>query len=337
VDSWSYDFLNRLKQEDRNPGTVATTTWTYDANGNRKTQNTGTYSYLAATNRLTTTPNGGISLDAAGNTTADGLGRSFSYNQTGQLSAVPSNGASYAYNHQRQRTRKTVGSQATVYHYDLAGNLLAETTAGGNLIRDYVYIDSTPIAKVEGGEMLTYIHTDHLSTPRLATNPQGQVVWRWEGTAFGETYPNEDVDGDGRPTTINLRFPGQYFDAESGLHYNWNRYYDPKVGRYVSSDPIGLKGGLNTYAYVGNNPLQWIDPLGLFNICVGPFCSGDVGGPPGTVFPVYPPPGAGYEYPPRPPSPGIPLPPCFPNCPPEPPCWPNCPPPEWPKPPKPCI
>lgn len=263
VDSWSYDVLNRLKQENRNPGTAVTTLWTYDANGNRKTQNTGTYSYLAASNRLTTTPNGGITLDAAGNTTADGLGRSFQYNQAGQLSAVPSSGASYAYNHQRQRSRKIVGSEATVYHYDLAGNLLAETRVDGSLLRDYVYLDSTPIAKIEAGETLAYLHTDHLNTPRLATNPQGQIVWRWEGTAFGESFPKEDVDGDGKLTTINLRFPGQYYDQETGLHYNWMRYYDPKSGRYITSDPIGLDGGLNTYAYVGSNPLFWIDPDGL--------------------------------------------------------------------------
>jgi len=112
-------------------------------------------------------------------------------------------------------------------------------------------------------DTLTYLHTDHLDTPRLATDPTGTAVWRWDGGAFGETVPNNDPDGDGNLTTVNLRYPGQYFDQETGLHYNWNRYYDPKMGRYITSDPIGLQGGLNTYAYVENNPLRRIGPDGL--------------------------------------------------------------------------
>ena len=78
--------------------------------------------------------------------------------------------------------------------------------------------------------------------------------------------PNEDVDQDNQLTTIDLRFSGQIYDAESGLYYNYYRYYDPQLGRYVTSDPIGLNGGINTFAYVGGNPVGLVDPLGL---CAG--------------------------------------------------------------------
>ncbi len=108
-----------------------------------------------------------------------------------------------------------------------------------------------------------YLHSDHLGTPRVATNQADRVVWRWQGDAFGNTAAESDVDSDGQAANINLRFAGQYFDAETGLHYNYFRYYDPSTGRYITSDPIGLNGGLSTYAYVGDNPLIYTDPRGL--------------------------------------------------------------------------
>ena len=81
----------------------------------------------------------------------------------------------------------------------------------------------------------------------LATNAQGTIVWRWEGKAFGDTAPNQDADGDAQTTVVNLCYPGQYADAETGLFYNWNRYYEPKTGRYITSEPIGIAGGLNSF------------------------------------------------------------------------------------------
>jgi RHS repeat-associated protein len=123
-----------------------------------------------------------------------------------------------------------------------------------------------PVAMVDypdGIERVTYLHADHLNTPRYGTNQTGEVVWQWQSDAFGNGLPNEDSDGDGVSVKVNLRFPGQYYDSESGLHYNWNRYYDPAIGRYITSDPIGLEGGLNTFAYVGGNPVGFIDPNGL--------------------------------------------------------------------------
>jgi RHS repeat-associated protein len=114
---------------------------------------------------------------------------------------------------------------------------------------------------------LVYLHPDHLDTPRLASTDR--VVWSWISDAYGDAAPNEDVDGDGVITRIPLRFPGQFHDARTQLNYNYLRDYDPKSGRYVESDPIGLKGGLNTYGYVLGNPIKFIDPLGLAPIFSG--------------------------------------------------------------------
>jgi RHS repeat-associated protein len=126
---------------------------------------------------------------------------------------------------------------------------------------------SPPVAiTVTGsGPIVVYLHGDHLGTPRVATNEANVVVWRNLPTAepFGMALPEEDPDGDGRATVINLRFPGQYFDRETQLHYNYFRDYDPGTGRYVQSDPVGLAGGINTYSYVSSDPLRFIDPLGL--------------------------------------------------------------------------
>jgi RHS repeat-associated protein len=80
---------------------------------------------------------------------------------------------------------------------------------------------------------------------------------------FGVGFPNEDVDGNGVKFTYNLRFPGQYYDAETNNFYNYFRDYDPSLGRYAQSDPIGLRGGINTYAYVRSKPTGAIDPFGL--------------------------------------------------------------------------
>ena len=127
------------------------------------------------------------------------------------------------------------------------------------MTRDYAWINSVPIAQWTGGGPVAplYVHADHLGTPRLGTGSAGSVAWRWDSTAFGTGAPSGSV-------IFNLRLPGQYYDAETGLHQNWMRSYDPATGRYVQSDPIGLNGGINTYAYVNGNPLMYMDPMGLF-------------------------------------------------------------------------
>lgn len=107
------------------------------------------------------------------------------------------------------------------------------------------------------------VHSDHLGTPTKLTDSAKRVVWSATNRGFGEGIYNTDPDADGRKVDMPLRYPGQYFDKESGLHYNYFRYYDPTVGRYITSDPIGLAGGVNTYGYAGGNPLLYVDPWGL--------------------------------------------------------------------------
>jgi len=108
------------------------------------------------------------------------------------------------------------------------------------------------------------VHPDHLGTPRVVVDAAGVTVWRWDNLEpFGLTGPQPDPDGNGQAFVFNLRFAGQYFDAESGLFHNRHRDYDSASGRYVQADPIGLAGGISLYSYVGANPLGFVDPLGL--------------------------------------------------------------------------
>ena len=260
-----YDTRDRLITDLLTDG--STSGFDYDLNDNRLLRSGDvqeTYVYTAGSNRIKR-------LESQSSSVAlPSVDREFVYNDANRLKEVWDAGTltgSYIYNAQGQRTRKTTDQGTTVYHYDLQeGLLIAETQADGSLIREYIWKGGEPIAQIEvsgGVEILVYLHTDHLMTPRLATDVSGVVVWRWEGEAFGESATQEDPDGNGVLTRVNLRFPGQYFDSESGLVQNWFREYDPTTGRYIESDPIGLDGGVNTYNYSENNSIRYIDPYGL--------------------------------------------------------------------------
>ncbi|MGZ0713712.1 RHS repeat-associated core domain-containing protein, partial [Pseudomonas palleroniana] len=117
---------------------------------------------------------------------------------------------------------------------------------------------------------------DHLGTPQELTDNEGEIVWSAHYRAYGE-IARLDVGKIDNP----LRFQGQYFDAESGLHYNRYRYYNPDIGRYLTPDPVKLAGGINAYQYVPN-PTGWVDPLGLSTCPGGDGCKE----PSGTVSPT---------------------------------------------------
>ncbi|WP_157672192.1 RHS repeat domain-containing protein [Cellvibrio sp. PSBB006] len=131
--------------------------------------------------------------------------------------------------------------------------------ANGTPQRKYIYFNNQPVAFI-ANSTIYYIHTDHLNTPQVVTDQNQQVVWMGDYQPFGKL-----ADTTSQTNSIELysRFPGQYFDSEAGLYYNYFRDYDPSIGRYIQSDPIGLEGGINTYAYVNANPLIYADPEGL--------------------------------------------------------------------------
>ncbi len=273
---YDYDALNRLVRDAG--AALPEITYTYDPNGNRLIRTEAgaptTLEYAPDSNRLTAIDGIPRERDPAGNLTADRNGaRTFEYTAAGRLWKVYENGqlvATYTYNALGQRVRKDTSTEHIVYHYDLSGRLIAETRPDGTPIRDYLHLATRPVAQIDitpdGQETLTYLHTDHLGTPRSGTDENGVVVWQWRSSAFGEQAPDEDPDGDGVLTTVNLRFPGQYFDGETGFYYNYFRYYDSSTGRYLTSDPIGLDGDLNTYGYVSDNPMKYIDQYGLFKL-----------------------------------------------------------------------
>lgn len=153
--------------------------------------------------------------------------------------------------------------------YDEAGHLLGEYFANGTRVQEYVWLDDQLVAVLSDHDASTYqfVETDHLGTPRAVIHPvENNIVWRWNitNTAFGEHAASNNPDADAVTYTFNLRYPGQMYDAESVLHYNYFRDgYEPGVGRYTQSDPIGLTGGVSTYGYVVSSPFNNIDPQGL--------------------------------------------------------------------------
>ncbi len=275
AESFSYNALDRLHTYANG---AAMQTYTYDADGNRTgyvTNGTSpvalTYTYDAASNRL---------LGIGGS-----LSESFTYDATGNMRSYssPSADYSFSYDARNRLTESFVGAIGTTwlinglgqrisqvaagapqffFVYDEAGHPIGKYDGSGNLLQETVWLGDLPVAVHQPGARF-YIAPDHLGSPHQITDASGAAVWLWHHDPFGKRDPTGTF-------TYELRFPGQFFDQSTKLHYNYYRDYDPRLGRYIESDPIGLAGGINTYAYAKGNPAGTIDPLGLAGFSIGP-------------------------------------------------------------------
>lgn len=264
---FSYDALSRVTSAGPAGGAE---TYVYDATGNRTSQVVGgvarTYAIDTGSNRLTAL-SGGVSkiftFDSNGNRNGESGPNGvygYSYDGFGRLSAVSRSGVvtSYEVNALGQRVRKLGSGSGTRFIYAPDGTLLAERTDAGTWT-NYVHVARQPVALIRNG-VKYYIHSDQLGRPEVVTNASKAVVWRASSFAFDRSITTDTIGG------LNIGFPGQYFDVETGTWFNGFRDYDASVGRYLQSDPSGLSAGTNTYSYALNTPTQKIDPLGLFDV-----------------------------------------------------------------------
>ena len=267
--TFTYDALDRLWTATGPWGSLG---WTYDGVGNRLAQTapegSSTYTYQTGTNRLASVsgPNPiTFGYDNNGNTTTENA-RTYAYNQNDRLIQATEGAVlgQYGFDASEQRATKTAGGQVGVFQHDQWGRILAESQPSGTTLAEYIYLNGQPVAKSDGATV-SFIHTDQLGTPQSMTDASGGKVWEIESRPFGD---GATITGS---AALNLRFPGQYFDQETGLHQNWHREYAPGLGRYIEPAPLRFNPALNYYVYVGNNPVRLVDPLGLCP-CPDPQC-----------------------------------------------------------------
>jgi RHS repeat-associated protein len=232
-----------------------------------------TYYYPANSNKLVNVARGStpmriFSYDAAGNVIQDLRGANaynYAVNNAGRIRQMSLNtGASvvanYTYDGFQKLRIKTSTSPAATTHYvwDSFGHIIAETS--GAFTREYIWLGDTPLA-INEGATLSYVHPDHLDRPVAMTTSGGQAVaWSAKYDPFGNVVTTTN------PTAMPLRFPGQVFQIEDGLSYNWHRNYDPTLGRYSQADPLGFVDGPGVYNYAGGNPAMKVDPKGRMKV-----------------------------------------------------------------------
>jgi len=270
TETYSYDPLYRLTAITEAGGSVLQSV-TYNPTGDRLSKTgsglaTGTYSYNANTHQLVGTGSYTRAVDANGNTTAitaasGNLG--FGYNDRNRMAVAQVAGStvgSYTYDALGERIQKTTGTASETYSYDEGQQLLSEQ---GTTNRDYVWMGGIPVANVDTTgttSTVAYVTADQLGAPRAISNSAGTTLWQWayQGNTFEELSPTSSTG-----YVYNLRSAGEYYDAETGFHSNGFRTRDPSTWRFLQSDPLGLGGGISTYAVVSNRPLGSADLQGL--------------------------------------------------------------------------
>ncbi|MDR6927911.1 RHS repeat-associated core domain-containing protein [Pseudomonas sp. BE134] len=277
--NYQYDPLNRLirvrHSRDQQPESFA-----HDPAGNLLMQDRPGPSAVKG-NRLLMQGDRHFDYDAFGNLirerrgTAQKLVTEYRYDcQHRLIGATLPNGtcATYRYDAFGRRISKTVDGKTTEFFWQ-GDHLIAEHSQDHH--RSYLYEPGTfrPLAMLDGkGPRQAcpfYYQLDHLGTPQELTDYSGDIIWAAQYTAYGRlTRLNRDTH---QVLDQPLRFQGQYFDAETGPHYNRHRYYNPDLGRYLTPDPSGLAGGINGYQYT-RNPTGWVDPLGLSECPGGDGC-----------------------------------------------------------------
>ena len=284
-------------------GSAGSYTYSYDTNGNRRTMVedgvSSSNTYAAGSNRILSSPTANYIYNADGSPSNNG-NRTLGYNIYGRMTTMnmPSETITRTYDAMGLRVRSVSqlyisggplnlaagagGSTSSPapsapktpalaaagtwqtdslrdFFHDDSGRLLGEYDSISGYTQETIWFAGLPVATRIGG-VLHIIRADHLGTPRSIARASDNVeVWRWDSEPFGKTPVAA-----GSSITYNLRFPGQYYEYQTGYHYNWMRDYDPQTGRYVQADPIGLAGGLSRYGYVGGNPISRKDPKGLY-------------------------------------------------------------------------
>jgi RHS repeat-associated protein len=272
--NYQYDSIDRLTKVINSNTLADVTALTYDATGNRLSKKVGaaavqTYTYPSTNHRLSNDSTFARTYDANGNTTRSATAKYFGYDARNRMvnfrtgSAASTIVSQYQFNGKGERVRKYKGTTDQArYLYNENGQLLVQDKiiAGATTTQEIIWLDDMPIGVRQGGSMYGIL-TDHLNTPRRIFNMGTQLTaWSWNAVddAFGESAAVASG------LEFDLRFPGQLYDSESGLHYNYLRDgYESGVGRYTQSDPIGLDGGMSSYNYVFANPMNSTDMLGL--------------------------------------------------------------------------